>query len=324
MEELKNMITPTNTCYFNNYEKPAKSCLFNFDAINNQPLKLNKLSCDKVFFSSNKEMSDNKELSPIYKRRQNFLNNLPSNIKFPLNTAHRGFSSKYPENTMSAFTEALYAGADVIEMDVALTKDKKIAVIHDDTLDRTTNGKGKVSDYTLAEIQKLDAGAKFAERFKGEKIPTLNEVFDKLGKKILMNVEIKDPHNPDSTIEKQVVDLIHKDKLEDFTLVQSFNHNSLNKVKKYDPSIKTAVLHWGPLKDVDPVAETKDVDGISFNPDAQYVTPEIVDKVHKAGIMIMPYFVDNVKKENIQKMLDMGVDSVISNNPDIMKKITEK
>ena len=104
--------------------------------------------------------------------------------------AHRGFSSQYPENTMIAFRKALEAHADGIEMDARLTADGRIVIMHDPTVDRTTNGTGKVRDLTLAEIRALDAGVKKGMVFENERVPMLEEVFAELGGKLLLNIEL--------------------------------------------------------------------------------------------------------------------------------------
>ena len=113
-----------------------------------------------------------------------------SEIKRPLVIAHRGYREKYPENTLAAFNAAVDAGAPMIELDVSLTKDRKLIVIHDDTLDRTTDGIGPVSEYTLAELKRFDAGSWFGTCFKDEQLPALEEVFDAVGGQVLLNIEI--------------------------------------------------------------------------------------------------------------------------------------
>ena len=105
--------------------------------------------------------------------------------------AHRGFSGRAPENTLAAISEAIAIGADMAEIDVTLTADDRVVVIHDETLDRTTNGAGRVADHGFDEIRNLDAGSWFAPQFAGEKVPTLEEILDTVKGRILLNVEIK-------------------------------------------------------------------------------------------------------------------------------------
>ena len=113
--------------------------------------------------------------------------------KFPvLVIAHRGFSGAAPENTLAAFKKAMEVDSDMMELDVRFSKDGQVVVMHDDTLDRTTNGRGKVSDYTLKELKQFDAGSWFAPQFAGEQIPTLVEVLEFAKGRIPVNFEIKD------------------------------------------------------------------------------------------------------------------------------------
>src|SRR5271156_4282030 len=108
-----------------------------------------------------------------------------------LNIAHRGASGTFPENTLAAFRAAIDAGADMCELDVHLTRDGVVVVIHDEEVDRTTDGKGRVAEMTLAEIKRLDAGARYDRRFTGETIPTLEEVFDLVEGRCSLNIELK-------------------------------------------------------------------------------------------------------------------------------------
>src|SRR3972149_9393656 len=114
--------------------------------------------------------------------------------RFPVMViAHRGFSGQAPENTLASFKKARELGSDMIELDVRFSKDGHMVVMHDDTLDRTTNGRGKVADYTLKELKQLDAGSWFAPQFSDERIPNLNEVLELAKGKILVNIEIGTP-----------------------------------------------------------------------------------------------------------------------------------
>src|SRR5690554_7959632 len=124
--------------------------------------------------------------------------------------AHRGYSGKAPENTMAAFELAVKSGADGLELDVHITKDGEVVVIHDDTVDRTTDGTGRVEDYTYEELLKFDAGSWFGEEFKGERLPTLADVCEIVkGTDLIFNVELKAGVNFQALTEK-VSDLINK------------------------------------------------------------------------------------------------------------------
>ena len=145
--------------------------------------------------------------------------------------AHRGFSSKAPENTMAAFTLALDAGAEGIELDVHLTKDGEVVVIHDHTLARTTNGTGLVADLTLAELQELDAGLWFSPEFKGERLPSLREVLELLKEhNVLLNVETKAALGYEQLNEK-LASLLDEYAMWEKTIISSFNHFDLVHIK---------------------------------------------------------------------------------------------
>ncbi|MFN2146831.1 MAG: glycerophosphodiester phosphodiesterase, partial [Anaerolineales bacterium] len=118
------------------------------------------------------------------------MNSLSWTSQAPLVIAHRGASAFAPENTLSAFTLAVKQGADAIELDAKLTADGRVVVYHDLTLDRTTSGKGKLAEKSLAELKRLDAGSFMGQEFRGERIPTLDEVFETVGDTLLINVEL--------------------------------------------------------------------------------------------------------------------------------------
>ncbi len=155
-----------------------------------------------------------------------------------LNTAwiigHRGYHAKYPENTLIAFQAAIEAGVTMIELDVMLSHDRKLVVIHDATLDRTTNGKGSVADLPLAELKQLDAGSWFDAQFADQQIPELSEVLDLVNGRAYVNIEIKSDayeslHPPDA-IEKQVVELLRQKNLLDTSMISSFDVNILEQI----------------------------------------------------------------------------------------------
>ena len=141
------------------------------------------------------------------------------------NFAHRGFSGKYPENTLLAFEKAVEAQTDGIELDVQLTKDGEIVIIHDETIDRTTNGKGLVVDYTYEELEKFDASYIYTGQFGFNKIPTLREYFNLIkDTNIITNIELKTGINEYQGIEEKVYNLIKEFQLEDRVIISSFNH----------------------------------------------------------------------------------------------------
>ncbi|RPJ80097.1 MAG: glycerophosphodiester phosphodiesterase, partial [Deltaproteobacteria bacterium] len=227
----------------------------------------------------------------------------------PTIIAHRGFKSLYPENTLSSFEAAIRAGAHMIELDVTLTRDRKMVVIHDDTLDRTTDGKGWIHETDLAEIRKLDAGSWFDPRFKGEKVPTLEEVVACCGRRILINIEIKEsayePEEFPDGIEQQIVSLIQSKKCGHRVLLSSFQPEILFRLAKLDSSLSLGLLTEE--QDAESVFQfAGKLDLYSWNPEAMSVTEGLVQKIHRQNIRVFPYTVNSVSEANalVEKQVD--------------------
>ncbi|MDM5297355.1 glycerophosphodiester phosphodiesterase family protein [Bacillus pumilus] len=155
--------------------------------------------------------------------------------------AHRGSSSAAPENTIAAFDLAVQQGADYIELDVQLTMDQQVVVIHDETVDRTTDGSGPVKGYTLHQLKKLDAGSWFDSRYTHERIPTLQEILERYSQRIGILIEIKHPKRQIG-IEKEVVDIMKRFSYSRHIMVQSFDDTALQRIKTYSPSLRTAYI----------------------------------------------------------------------------------
>ncbi|MDP5272889.1 glycerophosphodiester phosphodiesterase [Chengkuizengella axinellae] len=157
--------------------------------------------------------------------------------------AHRGASGTHPENTMTSFEKAYEVGSEGIELDVHLTKDGEVVVLHDEKVDRTTDGTGFVQDKTEKEMKQLDAGVWFSQKYKGEKIPTLQEVLEWISNKSMrLNIELKNDLIPYKGLEEKVIQMVHNYGLSDSVILSSFNHYSLVKVNQISGEIKTAVL----------------------------------------------------------------------------------
>ena len=154
---------------------------------------------------------------------------------------HRGAAARAPENTMAAFKKAYVDGADAIELDILKTKDGRFLVMHDDTVDRTTNGQGLVKDLTLEEIQKLDAGSWFDGKFAGEKAPELGEVLDWAKDKIHVVIEVKRKTAAESS-GQELVGIIRDKGMSEQVTVMSFNHDFVERVEKLAPDLDTGVL----------------------------------------------------------------------------------
>jgi glycerophosphoryl diester phosphodiesterase len=170
--------------------------------------------------------------------------------KYPvLAIAHRGFSGAAPENTLAAFKRAMEVGSDMIELDVHLSKDGQVVVIHDDTLKRTTSGMGKVADFSLQELKRLDAGKWFGSRFFGEKIPTLNEVLELTRGKIPIHIELKEGDLGRYTITDladRSLEEVEKAGLLDQVLFGSFNLSAVDRIREKQPRLPVALIYNKP------------------------------------------------------------------------------
>jgi len=232
--------------------------------------------------------------------------------------AHRGASGYYPENTMSSFEEAIRQKADGIELDVHLSKDGYLVVCHDETLNRTTNGKGFIKQYDLYELKQLDAGSWFDKRFKGEKIPLLEEAIDLVKRSNMeLNIEIKAGSIFYPGIEEKVLKMIDKYGIRNKVIISSFDHYSLVKIKNIDKDIKTGILYTEAL--YKPINYMKTTGANALHPNYITLTKDIVEEAHALGIDINTYTV-NIE-EHIRFIKAMNVNAIITNYPDLAKTI---
>jgi glycerophosphoryl diester phosphodiesterase len=246
-----------------------------------------------------------------------------------LNVAHRGASGYAPEHTLIAYKMGEQMHGDYIEVDLQMTKDGELIAMHDETLDRTTNGTGQVKDYTLEEIKELDAGSWFNEKYpekanpeyEGLKVPTLEEVFQTFGKNANYYIETKSPEVYPGMEEKlaEMVDEygINKDTL----LVQSFSSASLLKMNEIDPSIKLVQLMWytSPAAISDAEVEAIKQYAVGIGPNSAMIDKEYVQKTVQNGLEIHPYTVN--EKEEMQKLIEWGVTGMFTNFPDLLNEV---
>ncbi|MDE6670702.1 MAG: glycerophosphoryl diester phosphodiesterase membrane domain-containing protein [Ruminococcus sp.] len=226
-------------------------------------------------------------------------------------TAHRGYSTVAPENTLPAFEEAVEIGADYIELDVQLTADDQLVVFHDKTIERTTDGTGELSTMTYDELQKLSAGKWFSNdgRFDDVKISLLSEVLETVGDDILLNIEIKNHGDVRKTAEK-TVEVIEEYNIERSCYITSFSYTALKTVKKINPKIKTGII--ANVATSTSFSQLRYIDAVSLN--YIFVNSSIVNMAHQNGKRVFVWTVD--RKSDIQHMVAMGVDNIITNRPD--------
>ena len=234
------------------------------------------------------------------------------------NFAHRGFSGKYPENTMLAFQKALEIGADGIEMDVQLTKDQQLVVIHDERVDRTTNGTGNVRDFTLEELRKLDASYIYTGKMGFNGIPTFEEYCSWVkDTPLVTNIELKTGVYPYPGIEEKVWAVLQQYQLEDKVIISSFNHESILRMKALAPNLKYGLLTETWL--INPGAYTKSVGVACYHPYYGSLTDEVIAEIQKEGIEINTFTVND--EASVKRLRDKGVDIVIGNFPDMVKRV---
>jgi glycerophosphoryl diester phosphodiesterase len=226
---------------------------------------------------------------------------------------HRGARGYAPENTMSSFQIALDQGADGIELDVQMSKDGKIVVCHDHSLERTSNGKGWINEYTREELRAMDFGSWFSPKFAGEKIPTLREVLQWAAPtRLIVNIEIKNGPIIYDGIEEKVSALIRECRMVDRVIVSSFYHPSLIKLKQLDPLIKTGLLYAS--RPVDPWLQLRVTDTDNLHPLWHYLDAGWVSDTRPHGAMILTWTVNEIREwEHIK---DLGVDGIITDYPD--------
>jgi glycerophosphoryl diester phosphodiesterase len=228
--------------------------------------------------------------------------------------AHRGARGYTPENTMTAFYRANQLKADGIELDVQTTKDGKIVICHDHDIDRTSNGKGWIKDFTLAELKKLDFGSWFDPSFAGEKIPTFTEFFEwYVTTPLLLNIEIKNGPVVYGGIEEEIVAIMKSLAPKEFDLygriiISSFYHPSLLKVKKLDEEFKTGVLFADRMVNVLNLAEQTSADYL--HPLWHYLEPEWVESARAVGIGVNSYTVN--KRDEFDFVRPMNINGIFT------------
>jgi glycerophosphoryl diester phosphodiesterase len=238
--------------------------------------------------------------------------------KTVLCVAHRGGAAYAPENTLAAFKNAIDLGADYFELDVHLSSDGHVIVFHDDTLNRTSDGKGLLKDHTLAQLKKLDAGSWFSPRFKGERIPTLEEALNLARGKIGVVIEIKNGPFFHEGIEKKVVGMIQERKMEKDVIIISFDHACLQKIHRLDPSIQTGVLFYANILDSHKVA--KDVGAAYIGPGVELTTEKMIMDCQRNGIKVNPWTAND--EAQINRLISWGTDAITTDRPDLVLKLT--
>lgn len=222
-----------------------------------------------------------------------------------LRIGHRGAIGYEPENTLISFKKALEIGVDMIELDVYVLKTGELVVIHDDKVDGTTNGQGYVWDKSFEELRSLDAG-------RGQKIPSLQEVFDLVDKKIPINIELKGENTAEPVA--KLIDSYIKDKgwTAEHFLISSFNYSELQKFKNLKTNIRIGILFDAKPLNYDELIQN--LKPYSVNTSLKFISQSFVEEAHSKGLKVLVYTVND--KDDIKRMRNIGVDGVFSNYPD--------
>ncbi|WP_299461732.1 glycerophosphodiester phosphodiesterase family protein [uncultured Microscilla sp.] len=237
----------------------------------------------------------------------------------PLIIAHRGASGEAPENTLAAIELALKQKADMIEVDVFLSKDEHIVVIHDASVNRTTNGQGKVETLTLTQLKKLDAGGWFGAAFVGEKIPTLTEVLTAVQGKAQLLIEVKQSGRG---IARKINTLIAQHQANDWCIVQSFDTQVIKNLHKLKSPLRKHQLVVGNLPLFLPYHVNKKLSSGSVYQYANvqsvnlmywFTTQRVIEKLHAQNQQVIVWTVNQPK--DIRRLMNMGVDGIITNYP---------
>ena len=234
--------------------------------------------------------------------------------------AHRGFSGYYPENTMLAFKKvAEETVADGIELDIQLTKDGEIVIMHDEMLDRTTNGSGWLKDHTLEELKMLSVGVNVKGFFPRQTIPTLREYFTWLKTtKLITNIELKTSYFEYEGIEEKLIAMVKEFGLEDQIWYSSFNHYTVARIKKLMPEAKCGLLTDTWLMNIGEYAASQGA--ASVNARTYFCAKEgVAADLHAHNIALQAWTPNDA--EMMQELVDAGVDVLITNYPDIAAKV---
>ncbi|HUF00197.1 MAG TPA: glycerophosphodiester phosphodiesterase family protein, partial [Anaerolineales bacterium] len=238
------------------------------------------------------------------------LTSLPQPVIF----AHRGASAHAPENTLAAFELALAQNADAIELDVKLSADGHVVVIHDPTVDRTTGSHGRVKDLSLTQMRSLDAGRFFSEKYRGEQIPTLEEVFEAVGKRTFINVELTNYNTPRDQLVETVCMLVTKFGLQKHVMFSSFFALNLSKARAYLPGVPRGLLAFNGF-----LGAWARSFGFAFgryqalHPFLKDVTSQQVQRVHRLNRRIHVWTVNAA--DDMRSLFHWGVDAIFTDDP---------
>jgi glycerophosphoryl diester phosphodiesterase len=235
-----------------------------------------------------------------------------------LRVGHRGARGHAPENTFASFNLAVEMGVSAVETDVHLSKDGAVVLIHDHTVDRTTDGRGFVKDMTLSQLKSLDAGKWYDPRFEGERIPELGEFLEWACEwDVAVALEIKNGPLYYPEIAAKLVHVLRKHDMLSRAIVISFDHPVLLEARQIEPDLTTGILYAARL--ADPAAAAHAAGASALHPHWAYVTPDLVQVAHDAGLAVSPWCPNDAP--TIKRLADMGIDSIGTDYPELFDQI---
>ncbi len=223
----------------------------------------------------------------------------------PYVVGHRGAAALLPENTIAGFQHAIQLGCDYVECDVHLSRDNHLVVIHDETVDRTTNGSGRVADLTLAELRQLDAG-------QGHQIPIFQEVLDTVRDQVILLCELKGPFTPEATVRA-----VLNNGMQDQVIFTSFQFGRLAGVKQLDPSLQTGAIFGEPAADA--LEQAIALGALSVGINYRFMSAAFVEGARRLGLNLRAWNPD--LEEDIQRMIDLDPVGISSNRPDLVLRL---
>lgn len=235
----------------------------------------------------------------------------------PYVVGHRGAMGHAPENTFASFRKGVELGCPMLELDVHLSADRQLIVIHDDTVDRTTDGTGPVGNLTAAEIRRLDAGSWFGPAFAGERVPLLDEVLTWARGRAGLVIELKLGPVWYPGIEEVLVETLKRQDAVSEVLVISFDHHAAYRVKQLDPAVTTAIMYGGRM--LDPVGLARAAGADAVRPGHATLRAEDVAACHAAGLAVIPWTVNN--EAGMRRVIGLGVDGMSSNYPELLDRV---
>lgn len=242
-----------------------------------------------------------------------------NDLTTPVVIAHRGDKLHGPENTLAAFRLAAENGAAAIEFDAKLTRDGEVIILHDQTVDRTTDGSGKYQQLTFAQLRQLDAGSWFSAQFAGEKLPTLEEVFEDVGRRVHMNIELTNYTTPGDALVPRVVELIKRHALQHQVLFSSFYAHNLRHARRLLPEVPCGLLAWSGWMGFPARSWGWRSGYAALHPHLADTDGGLVERLHAAGRRLNVWTVNSEAEMGF--MIRLGVDGIITDDPQLARRL---